>query len=137
MVPAAAPRCGGGAGLAPRSSPSASCNGVVPCRFLKLGARAACAAVVLRVLTQSLTRPVSRTDRLLTGDSTGAPGLICVDPYTSPFRVRKHHARAAHVCVCGWFLPCLCVVAFARPVGALAGSGGLAFCVCLVAFQRT
>ena len=35
--------------------------------------------------TQSLTRPVSRTVRLLTGDSTGAPGLFAVAADTFPF----------------------------------------------------
>ena len=40
---------------------------------------------VLRVWTRSLTRPVSRTARLSTGDSAGAPGLFCVDANTAPF----------------------------------------------------
>ena len=37
-----------------------------------------------RVWTRSLTRPVSRTVRLSTGDSAGAPGLFRVDADTSP-----------------------------------------------------
>ena len=37
-----------------------------------------------RVWTRSLTRPVSRTARLSTGDSAGAPGLFRVDADTSP-----------------------------------------------------
>ena len=40
----------------------------------------------LRVWTQSLTRLVSRTARLSTGDSAGAPGQFYVDADTAPFR---------------------------------------------------
>ena len=40
---------------------------------------------VLCVWTRSLTRPVSRTVRLSTGDSAGAPGLFRVDADTAPF----------------------------------------------------
>ena len=39
----------------------------------------------LRVWTRSLTRPVSRTVRLSTGDSAGASGLFRVDADTFPF----------------------------------------------------
>ena len=39
-----------------------------------------------RVWIQSLTRPVSRTVRLSTGDSAGAPGLFRVDAGSSPCR---------------------------------------------------
>ena len=39
----------------------------------------------LRVWTRSLTRPVSRTVRRSTGDSTGALGLFRVDADTAPF----------------------------------------------------
>ena len=38
-----------------------------------------------RVWTRSLTRPVSRTVRLSTGDSVGAPGMFRVDADTAPF----------------------------------------------------
>ena len=38
-----------------------------------------------RVWTRSLTRPVSRTVRLSTGDSAGAPGLFLADADTAPF----------------------------------------------------
>ena len=48
---------------------------------------------------RSLTRLVSRTVRLSTGDSAGAPGLFPVDADTSPFRVRGRHARVPRVCV--------------------------------------
>ena len=40
---------------------------------------------VWRVWTRSLTCPVSRTARLSTGDSAGAPGLFCVGADTPPF----------------------------------------------------
>ena len=48
-----------------------------------------------RAWTRSLTRPVSRTVRLLTGDSAGAPELFRVDADTSPPR-----PGPACVCVC-------------------------------------
>ena len=38
-----------------------------------------------RVWTRSLTRPVSQTARLPTGDSVGAPGLFRLDADTAPF----------------------------------------------------
>ena len=60
-------------------------DGVVPGGSLRLRSWAACAAVGWRVCTRSLTRPVSRTVRLSTGDSAGAPGLFRVDADTSPF----------------------------------------------------
>ena len=60
-------------------------DGVVPSGSLRRRSWAACAAVVWRVWTRSLMRPVSRTVRLLTGDSAGAPGLFCVDADTAPF----------------------------------------------------
>ena len=83
FVPAAGPRRGGGAGLAPRRSrselamglslagPSGVCLGLLRCGGW-------------RVWTQSLTRLVSPTVRHLTGDSTGAPGLFRVDADTAP-----------------------------------------------------
>ena len=67
MVPAAGPRRGGGAGLDPRRTCSGPRDGVVPGWSLRRWSRAACAAMVLRVLTRSLKRPVSRTVRLSTG----------------------------------------------------------------------
>ena len=45
-------------------------------------------------------RPVSRTVRLLTGDSAGAPGLFCVDANTPPLRVGGRHARVPCVFAC-------------------------------------
>ena len=60
-------------------------DGVVPGGSLRLRSWAACIAVVWRVWTRSLTRPVSRTVRLATGDSAGAPGLFRVDANTAPF----------------------------------------------------
>ena len=50
---------------------------------------------VLRVWTWSLTRPVFRTTRPLTGDSAGAPGLFRVDADTAPF---GSHTHVAHAC---------------------------------------
>ena len=79
FVPAAGPYQGKGAGRAPRCTRSGPRNGVVPGRSLRLWSSAARAAVVWRVWTRSLTRPVSRTVRLSTGDSAGAPGLFRVD----------------------------------------------------------
>ena len=58
-----------------------------------------------RVWTQSLTRPVSRTVRLSTGDSAGAPGLFPVDANTAPFRVGGRHARVPCVCACACACP--------------------------------
>ena len=85
IVPAAGPCRGKGAGRAPRRSRSGPRDGVVPGGSLRLRSWAACAAVVRRVWTRSLTRPVSRTVRLSTGDSAGAPELFRVDADTSPF----------------------------------------------------
>ena len=85
IVPAASPCRGKGAGRAPRRTRSAPRDGVVPGGSLRLRSWAACAAVVWRVSTRSLTRPVSRTVRLVTGDWAGAPGLFRVDADTAPF----------------------------------------------------
>ena len=89
MVPAAGPRRGWGAGLAPRCTCSGPRDGVVPGGSLRRGSWAACAAVVLRVFTRSLTRPVSCTVRLSTRESPGAPLLFCVDADTSPCRLEE------------------------------------------------
>ena len=85
IVPAAGPCGGKGAERAPRRTRSGPRDGVVPGGSLRLRSWAACAAVVWRVWTRSLTRPVSRTVRLATGDSAGAPGLFGVDANTAPF----------------------------------------------------
>ena len=85
FVPAAGPCRGKGAGRAPRRTRSGPRDGVVPGGSLRLRSWAACAAVVWRVSTRSLTRPVSRTVRLSMGDLAGAPGLVCVDADTAPF----------------------------------------------------
>ena len=85
FVPAAGPCRGKGAGPAPRHTRSGPRDGVTPGGSLKLRSWAACAAVVWCVLTGSLTRPVSHTVRLSTGDSAGVPGLFRVDADTSPF----------------------------------------------------
>ena len=80
----------------------------------------------LRLCTQALTRVVSRTVRLLTGESAGAPGLFRMDANTAPFgwedvtpgsracvRVRAFLARfgAPHLCLC----PVLMRSLFVRP----------------------
>ena len=65
----------GGPRLAPRHTPSGPGCGVVPGGSPRRQSWAACAAVVLRVWTRSLTRPVSRTVRLAAGCLAGAPGL--------------------------------------------------------------
>ena len=84
IVPAAGPWRGKGAGRAPRRTRSGPRDGVVPGGSLRLRSWAACAAVVWRVWTWSLTHLVSRTVRLATGDSAGAPGLFRVDADTAP-----------------------------------------------------
>ena len=85
FVPAAGPCRGKGAGRAPRRTRSGPPDGVVPGGSLRLPSWAACAAVVWRVWTRSLTRPVSRTVRLAMGDSAGAPGQFRVDADNAPF----------------------------------------------------
>ena len=100
IVPAAGPCRGKGAGRAPRRTRSGPRDGVVSGGSLRLRSWAACAAVVWRVWTRSLTRRVSRTVRLATGDSAGAPGLFSVDADTAPFRVGGRHARVPRVCAC-------------------------------------
>ena len=96
FVPAAGPRRGGGAGLAPRSTRSGPREGGCPWRVppaLVLGC-VRCGG--WRVLTRSLTRPVSRTVRRSTGNSAGAPGLFRMDP----LQVGGRHARVPCVCAC-------------------------------------
>ena len=83
--PAACPCRGRGAGLAPRRTRTGPRDGVVPGRSLRLRSWAGCAAVVWRVWTRSLTRPVSCTVRRSTEDWAGAQGLFPVDADTSPF----------------------------------------------------
>ena len=104
IVPAAGPCRGKGAGRAPRRTRSGPRDGVVPGGSLRLRSWAACAAVVRRVWTRSLTRPVSRTVRLPTGDSAGAPGLSSCGRRHRPFRARGRHARVLRVCLCVLFL---------------------------------
>ena len=98
FVPAASPCRGRAAGLAPRCTCSGPREGVVPGGSLRLWSWAACAAVVGRVWTRSLTRLVSSTARLPTGDSAGAPELFCVDADTSPFGSEDATPRS-RVCV--------------------------------------
>ena len=100
FVPAPGPCRGKGAGRAPRRTRSGPRDGVVAGGSLQLRSWAACAAVVWRVWTRSLTRPVSRTVGLSTGDSAGAPGLFRVDADTPPFWVGGRHARIQRVCGC-------------------------------------
>ena len=53
-----------------------------------------------RVWTRSLTRPVSRTVRLSTGDSAGAPGLFCVDAvWTYLPTYLPYHAKPSQPCL--------------------------------------
>ena len=85
FVPAAGPCRGKDAWLAPLRTCLGPHDGVVPGGSLRLRSWAACAAFFWRVWTRSLTRPVSRTVRLSTGDSAGAPGLFCVDADPAPF----------------------------------------------------
>ena len=99
IVPAAGPCRGKGAGRAPRRTRSGPRDGVVPGGSLRLLSWAACAAVVRRVWTRSLTRPVSRTVRLSTGDSAGAPGPFGVDADTAPFG-SEDATPGSRACVC-------------------------------------
>ena len=55
--------------------------------------------MVRRVLTWSLTRPVSRTVRLSTGYSVGAPGLFRVDADTAPLG-SEDTTPGSRACVC-------------------------------------
>ena len=82
IVPAAGPCRVKGAGRAPRRTRSGPGDGVVPGGSLRLRYWAACAAVVWRVWTRSLTRPYSCTVCL---DSARAPGVFPVDADTAPF----------------------------------------------------
>ena len=85
--PFGAPRWG-----CPWRVPPASVLGCVPCG-------------VLHVWTWSVTRPVSRTARLSTGDSAGAPRLFCVDADTAPFGSEDATPGSVRACVC--VLSCL------------------------------
>ena len=85
IVPAAGTCRGKGGGRAARRTRSGLRDGVVPGGSLRLQTWAACAAVVWRVWTRSLTRPVSLTIRLATTNSAGAPGLFRVDADTTSF----------------------------------------------------
>ena len=94
VVPAAGRCRGSGAGLAPRRTRSGPRDEVFPGGSLWRWSWAACAAVVWCVGTRSLTRPVSRTARLLTGDSAGAPALFCVDADTVSFGLEDATPRS-------------------------------------------
>ena len=85
IVPAAGPCRGRGAGLAPcctrSGAPRWGCPWQAP-PALVLGC-VRCAD--LRVWRRSLTRPVFRTIRRWTGETSGAPGLFCMEANTSAF----------------------------------------------------
>ena len=99
FVPAAGPCQGKGAGRAPRRTRSEPRDGVVPGGSLRLRAWAACAAVVWRGRTRSLTRPVSRTVRPSTEDSAPAPGLFRVGAVTTSFG-SEEATPGSRACVC-------------------------------------
>ena len=84
IVPVAGPRRGRGAGLAPRRARSGTRDGVVPDGSPPASVFGSVRCGGWRVWTRSLTRLVSRTVRLSTGDSAAAPGLFLVDADTSP-----------------------------------------------------
>ena len=94
FVPAAGPCRGKGAGLAQRCTRSGPRDGVVPGGSLRLRSWTACAAVVWRVWTRSLTRPVSRTVRLSTRTQDSAEQGDCQRTSTlqqgGGGRVREH-----------------------------------------------
>ena len=112
-----------GAGLAPGRACLGPCCGVVPGWSHRRRSRAAWAAVLLRVLTRSLTRPICRNVRCSTRESAGARELFTVDANTSPCRSEVATPGSVRVCVCA------CV--FAHP-GVLPWLSGLAFRVCVV-----
>ena len=97
--PAAGPCRGKGARRAPRRTRSGPRDGVVPGGSLQFRSWAACLAVVWRVWPLSLTRPVSRTVRLSTGNSAGAPGLFRADANTAPFG-SEDVTPGSRACVC-------------------------------------
>ena len=101
MVAAAGPRRGRGAWLAPPCTRSGPRDGVVPGGYPRRRSWVACIAVVLRVLTQSPTRMVSRTVRLFSGDSAGALALFSGDANTFPCGSEDAKPGSARVCVCG------------------------------------
>ena len=110
MVPAAGPCRGRGVGLAPCDTCWGPDDWAVPGGSLWLWSWAAGAAVVWRVWTQSLTRPVSRTVRPSTRASAGALGQFCVDADTFPFGSEDANP-GSRVCVC------VCVLFFAESAG--------------------
>ena len=98
FVPAAGPCQGKGAGRAPRRTRSGPRDGVVPGESLRLRSWAACAAVVWRVWTRSLTRPVSRTVRLSTRTRPVHRGCFVWTP--TPPLLRRRTPRPGSACVC-------------------------------------
>ena len=94
FVPAAGPCQGKGAERAPCPTRSGPRDGVVPGESLLLRSWAACPAVVWRVWTRSLTRPVSRTVRLSTRTRPLHRGCFVSSC------VGGRHARVPRVCVC-------------------------------------
>ena len=98
FVPAAGPCQGKGAGRAPRRTRSGPRDGVVPGESLRLRSWAACAAVVWRVWTRSLTRPVSRTVRLWARTRPVHRGCFVWTP--TPPLLRRRTPRPGSACVC-------------------------------------
>ena len=93
----ASPCRGWGSGLARRRTRSGPRDRAVPGASRFLRSLAACTAVLSRLWTRSLNRPVSRTVRLLTGDSAGALGLF---RDTDPVWAGGCHAWVPRVCAC-------------------------------------
>ena len=83
FLPAAGWCRGSSSGLAPHRTCLGLRDRVVPGEFLWRRSWAACAAVVWRVWTRSLTRPVSRAAHMSTGELAGAAGLFRVDTNTA------------------------------------------------------
>ena len=105
IAPAAGPCRGRGVGRAPCRTCSGPRDGVVPGGSLRLRSWAACAAVVRRVRTRSLTRPVCRTVSLPRADLAGALGGCFVWTPTRPLSGRRSpRPGPAHVCLCMLFL---------------------------------
>ena len=99
IVLAAGPCRGKGAGRAPRRTCSVPRNVVVSGRSLRLRSPAACAAVVWRVWTLSLTRPVYSTVRLSTGGRPLYRGCFVWTPTPPLLGRRTPRPGPARVCV--------------------------------------
>ena len=115
MNPAPGNRRGRAAGLAPRRTCLGPRCEVIPGGSLRRLSRAVSAPLVWCPWTQSLTRPVSCTDRLSTGLSCSALGLFFLELTACRWGPRTLCPGGVHVCVCVCL--CVCVQALLCQVG--------------------